>query len=221
MELLDNWKNKKEIKNNEKLYITAADVQSLYPNVRRELIKRGITEALQLCSSYNKMVRSTIVDLTMFCLENVVVKHGDNFYTQSEGIITGDNNSVSIANITLHHVLLPISSKLNDAILFKRYIDDIIWISSTEELTTDIQTQLTDTFLQSGLNLTFRKVNTEQQKCSVEFLDVNHVIDANTYGGFYVTNYIKPTAVNRTFLNGQSHHPRAVYKSIVFGECIR
>ena len=38
---------------------------------------------------------------------------------------------------------------------------------------------------------------------------------------FYVKNYIKPTAKNRVFVNGKSHHPRSIYKSIVFSESIR
>ena len=34
-------------------------------------------------------------------------------------------------------------------------------------------------------------------------------------------NYIKPTAINRIYINGRSYHPRSIYKSIVFGESIR
>ena len=37
----------------------------------------------------------------------------------------------------------------------------------------------------------------------------------------YVRNYIKPTAINRVYINGRSYHPRSIYKSIVFSESIR
>ena len=36
-----------------------------------------------------------------------------------------------------------------------------------------------------------------------------------------MTNYIKPTAITRTFLNGNSFHPISVFQSIIVGEAIR
>ena len=47
------------------------------------------------------------------------------------------------------------------------------------------------------------------------------MIDVRSPGGFYTTDYSKPTAINRTFLNGQSYHPSSVFKSIIFSESIR
>ena len=72
----------------------------------------------------------------------MIVQHGDSFYKQINSIVTGDNNSVSIANIALHHVLLQIAPTLKTAIIFKRYIDDIIFISQTEETTNKIKEKL-------------------------------------------------------------------------------
>ena len=34
-------------------------------------------------------------------------------------------------------------------------------------------------------------------------------------------NYVKPTALNRIYINGRSYHPYSIYKSIVFDESIR
>ena len=220
LETLDEWKSNYDTDKCNS-YLVAADVQALYPNVMRKLVRSGLQEALQLCSDYKQSAIDLITELTMFCLEHVVVRNGESFYNQAEGIITGDNHSVSIANITLHHIILPIAAKLNKTILFKRYIDDIIWISETEELTNEIQSVLSATFQENGLRLTFRKISTEDQNHSLEFLDVNHIIHAESPGGFYTTNFTKPTAVNRLFLNGQSYHPTNVYKSIIFGESIR
>ena len=39
--------------------------------------------------------------------------------------------------------------------------------------------------------------------------------------GFYTKDFFKPTATERTFLHGKSHHPPAVFKSIVCGEAVR
>ena len=38
---------------------------------------------------------------------------------------------------------------------------------------------------------------------------------------FFTKNFIKSTAKDRCFLNGASHHPTSVYKSIIFGEVVR
>ena len=62
----------------------------------------------------------------MFCLDNVVIQHKEQLFKQANGIITGDNHSVSIANITMHYVIWPIAKHLEKSIVFKRFIDDII-----------------------------------------------------------------------------------------------
>ena len=128
---------------------------------------------------------------------------------------------MSVANITLHNIILPIADKLNESIIFKRYIDDVIWISETELLTNDIKASLADVFVSNGLKLTFRRISTNQPTSSLEFLDINHVIDTTCRGGFYTTDFKKPTAINRRFLHGLSHHPRWIFKSIIFSESTR
>ena len=163
----------------------------------------------------------TLVQLTMFCLKNVIVRNGDTFYNQIDGIVTGDNHSVSIANITLHYITLPIADLINKTVVYKRYIDDIMWISESEEYTQELQNALWKTFHENGLHLTFRKISTEEPNKTLEFLDVNHIVDAQSPGGFYTCDFIKPTATNRLFLNGRSFHPMTVFKSIIFSESIR
>ena len=41
------------------------------------------------------------------------------------GIVTGDNHSVSLANITVHYVLQPIADILEQTEVFRRFIDDV------------------------------------------------------------------------------------------------
>ena len=53
-----------------------------------------------------------LVLLTLFCLNNVITRHGQNNYTQTNGIVTGDNNSVSLANVEVHYIISKIAGEL-------------------------------------------------------------------------------------------------------------
>ena len=223
LEDLDKWKNNLSLKdfNNKSTYLVAADVQGLYPNINRNLVKTSLLNAINKCTDYSEQVGKILVDLTMFCLESVIVQHGDSFYKQINGIVTGDNNSVSLANIALHHVLLQIAPTLKKTIIFKRYIDDIIFISQTKETTNKIKEKLRNVFINYDLKLIFREISLYSDIKQLEFLDVNHIMNEGEKGGFYVKNYVKPTAINSVYINGRSYHPRSIYKSIVFSESIR
>ena len=154
------------------------------------------------------------MDLALFCLNNVVIQYKEGFFTQSIGIVTGDNYSVSLANITLHSVILPVSEIINQVGLFKRYIDDIIWLSFGVDNTTKIKEALSRIFMENKLELSFRCVNrpTTELGSFLEFLDVEHKIDNSHLGGFYTRDFVKPTALDHTFpkggesLNGKSFY---------------
>ena len=150
-----------------------------------------------------------------------MVKNGNSFYKQSKGIITGDNNSVSIENIALHHVIMPVATTIKTIKLFKCYIDDIVFLSKILDVTDNVKRRLKCAFEEHNLKLVFREKSTKNDGDEPEFLGVNHVIDKAEKGGFYVKNYIKPSAKNRVFVIGKSHHPCSIYKSFVFGESIR
>ena len=68
LEDLNSWKNKLLNTENSKktLYIVAEDVQGLYLNLCRKLIKASLFNALQICTSYTKKVREILIDLTFF-----------------------------------------------------------------------------------------------------------------------------------------------------------
>ena len=110
---------------------------------------------------------------------------------------------------------------LREAALFRRFIDYIIWIATSESSNENIRQALTSAFANSGLELTFRQACTGNQKDGVEYLDVNHCITIDDGFGFFIVDFVKPTAEGRQFLNGKSHHPKSIFKSIVFGEAIR
>ena len=86
--------------------------------------------------------------------------------------------------------MLKISNILNLAQLFKRFIDNIIWLSHGNELTKKIKQALMSTCMEYGLELTFRKGSTGETGKSLEFLDVLHMIDNSGKFGFFTTSFI-------------------------------
>ena len=71
------------------------------------------------------------------------------------------------------------------------------------------------------MELTFRQACTAEKTGEVEFLDVNHCVTIEDDFGFVTKDFVKPTAEERQFINGNSHHPHTTFKSILFGEAIR
>jgi len=71
------------------------------------------------------------------------------------------------------------------------------------------------------LELTFPQAFTAEKTGEVEFLDVNHCVTIEDDFGFITKDFVKSTAEGRQFINGNSHHPKITFKSILFGEAIR
>ena len=90
--------------------------------------------ALKEYSKFNLSGQSVLVNLAMHYLNGTIIQYTNKFYIQKQGIITGDNHPVSLANISMHFIMLKISDILNQAQFFKRFIDDIIWLSYGNEL---------------------------------------------------------------------------------------
>ena len=152
---LENWKSTQPTNLTSTLFINTADVKSLYPSVNQDLIYIMLKHA----SSFKLEAQQILIELTMTCLNNVILQYLDKFYVQKNGIVTGDNHSVSIANICMHHVLLPLAKVLNKTIVFKKYIDDIIWLSYNYS-TTKIKELLQAQFNDFNLQLVFNSINT-------------------------------------------------------------
>jgi len=111
---LDAWKAKYSDKIIEDdLYIVAGDVKALYPTLFRQLVKNALNFALTRFLQYFALTITILVDIAIFCLDNVIIQYKEKFFTQSNGIITGDNHSISLPNIALHYVILPIASAIN------------------------------------------------------------------------------------------------------------
>ena len=69
-----------------------------------------------------------LVSLSEIALRNNFIVFQEQYFKQKKGIITGDNNSVVIANISLRYTMMK-ATKLNKALMVRRFIDDIIVIS--------------------------------------------------------------------------------------------
>ena len=71
------------------------------------------------------------------------------------GIVTEENNSVSIASIAMHHIKESIANTVKKA----NVIDDIVWISNGKRNTQKIEENLILAFKKYNFNLTFIKAN--------------------------------------------------------------
>jgi len=164
-----NWKERltkteETGKQKQVFYIVAADVKALYPSLCRDTVTKALECALEKHSNFNTNAQKIIVKLNEICLNNVVTQYGDQLHTQKNGIVTGDNHSVSLANIAVHYILQPIAGMLREAALFRRFIDDIIWIATSKLSNENIRQAITSAFTNSGLELTFRQACTADQK---------------------------------------------------------
>ena len=182
----------------------------------RNLVKSAGQDALSCDPKFNPAVTSILVNLIMFCMRNVITQYKKEFFTQENGIITGNNHSVSIANVSVHYVVKSQAIKINKAELFVKFIDDILWISKAKENTQEVEFALTTSFGSYGLNLKFRHFKTTSFR-ELEFLDVLHVVDENSRFGF-VTKDLKKTYCKRSLLPKWQVTPSTTRSSI---NCVR
>ena len=214
------WKYK-TISDNKHYRIVAADVKALYPNLKRDLVQIAVTDALQTSSQVTEQGQEFISKLVMFCLDSSVIKFQDKIYQQKTGIVTGENNSVTIANIALHYIVKKVQEINTKTKIFRRFIDDIIFITDDSNDTEIVKSRLSEEFGNHELELTYREVSTEKEDQKVEFLDVLHHAKHDIEKNFFVTDFVKPTAVGATFLHGKSAHPSYTFKGIILGEAKR
>ena len=104
------------------------------------------------------IVQQIIAELNNLCLVNLITQFGSCLYKQRGGIVTGDNHSVSLANITVHYILQPIADILEQIELFCRFIDDNVWITGSESTNIGIRSALNTVFKNNGLEPTFREI---------------------------------------------------------------
>ena len=85
----------------------------------------------------------------------------------------------------MHYILLLLAKVLNTTVVFKRYIDNIIWLSYNYSTTTKIKELFHAQFIDFNLQLVFNSNNTGKiDNNKLEFLDILHVTTLNAKGGF-------------------------------------
>jgi len=128
---------------------------TLYRNIKQNVSSLALKDALSFCTNFVPKSIQSFVDFVMFILDSVLVQFGINCFKQNDGIITRDNHSVS-----LHSVTKPAFLFIKQAHIYKRFIDDIVWISSGQQKTDSIITAIINAFAAADLKLTFQIFNT-------------------------------------------------------------
>ena len=108
----------------------------------------------------------------------------------------------------MHLALKPAADKLHDTELFKRFIDDISWLSFGDQLTKLIEIAISDALDQVGLKITVPKFCVSDSFQNLEFLDVLRKasrVSPMAYSRYGLTCYISCQNPKRpTSLAGKS-----------------
>ena len=106
-------------------------------------------------------------------------------------LINEDNHSVSLANVAMHFATTPAFPILKKAVIYKRFIDDIIFIAIGENSTQNIIKAIENNLGKVGLQITTKLFNTKCSDQQVEFLDVFHKHSSDSPFKFVTSNYVK------------------------------
>ena len=121
----------------------------------------------------------------------------------------------------MHFATTPAFPTLKKAVIYKRFIDDIIFIAIGENSTQNIIKAVENSLGKVGLQITTKFFNTKCLDQQVEFLDVFQKHSSDLSFKFVTSNYVKKTTLDRTFINGASCHLLWVFQSIVVSEAMR
>ena len=119
-------------------------------------LKSAVRYASENHSEFSPGVVTVLLALIMYCMENVIAQYQTEFFMQEHGIVTGDNYSVSIADMAVHYMVKTAHTTVNKSKLFACFIDDILRISEGVEDTAAIEQTLIKCFGDFGLRLNFR-----------------------------------------------------------------
>ena len=171
LEDLETWKKSCDDKN---CILSTVDVVNLYPSLLIDLVTKALVEALELCSVFETPLIKYLVSVSEIALRNNFIVFQEKYFKQKKGIITGDNNSVVLANILLHHTMMK-ATKLNIALFIRRYIDDILLISESNTVSIEILESLKITFKKYDLDLTSTIMSAESGMDALPILDIEYI----------------------------------------------
>lgn len=199
-------------------YIVAVDVVSLYDNLSRSLIRKGLNDAI---SKHRPDWSENFIGWFLTMIENsmdsVFAKFGSKWYKMTDCVPTGHTLSVHLADIAVFSVFSLLIYTDEDLPLefFARFVDDgtFLWSGSLDQFGVWIS-RIQERLKEFGLEITYEI--TEAHVPSV-FLDVKYRF---VEGRLITDIYHKPTDAH-SYLNYNSCHPRHVFRSIVHSQALR
>lgn len=186
--------------------LITGDVSALYPNIDLNIL-RDILHDLD----------PDLYELVDFIISNNYVQYGSDIYLQIEGIATGTNCAVSLANIYLG-VLLDVHFKNHpDILYYGRYIDDLIIIWTSDKTSFH-------TFADRLNNIESKlKINWDISDHSAMFLDLDIRIERATPLNptqLSFRTYSKPMS-KFNYITKRSCHDPHTFSGFIKGELTR
>ena len=178
------------------LILFGIDVQAMYPSVKFEYLKIALADCFDKCTIWSPEVKSTLLDIIIYTLENQQIIWDNKFYILNKGIPTGGKHCVPLANIFLSYILRDLldcnplfRAKFEGNLkLWKRFIDDCGGVFVGKDEFNVFFELLNNQFNKFDLSLT--------NEISEKFI---HLLDIEIYienGQFHTREYRKETASN-------------------------
>ena len=190
------------------------DVAALYPSVQFEYLKLALNDCFDSCTNWSQHVKSILVELIMYTLENQQLYWNQMYYILNKGIPTRGKHCVPLANIFLSYIIknllrtdLIFRNEFENSVkLWKRYIDDCGGVFLGQSNFERFFTTLEEQFNKFGLQLTHE---TSMEK--LVLLDIEIYVENNK---FNTKEHRKETASN-SYIKFGSSHPSHCFKGII------
>lgn len=205
----------KDIKITKTTFIITADIKSLYTNIPNS---HGIQTVAQEMST-TKTNLTTLKTLLTLVLENNIFTFNNGHYLQINGTAMGTIMAPTYANTYLKHLeektfLNKDKNKhLDNVLLFKRYIDDILIIYDNHNNSLpDALKLLHQTYQPLQLTTTIGQQN-------ITYLDTDITIDT-IHNQITTQLHVKPTS-NKSYIPPTSQHTQHTLKNIIYNDLLR
>ena len=80
-----------------------------------------------------------------------------------------------------------VSTEVEHTEIFKRFIDDIVWLSFGHQATQNMKTKLSETFAKYDLSLKYSDIDKIEENGELKFLDILHKISPHFQFRFITT----------------------------------
>lgn len=202
------------------LILFGIDVQALYPSVKFEHLRKALLNCFNECTDWSNEVKSILLDLIIYTLENQQIAWDNKFYMLDKGIPTGGKHCVPLANIFLSFIMRdllnsnPVFRVMFEVNLklWKRFIDDCGGVFIGKNDFNSFFEILNNQFNKFDLLLT-----NEISEKEIHLLDIEIFIEDDQ---FHTREYRKQTASN-SYVKFGSAHPHHCFKGIVKSQLLR